>query len=1066
MINVYRSNRLKELARLLADIPEFSGQADPFYSPEIIVPNLDTSRWLQLELAQLNGFAGNLSFMLPAEWQWSQIRRLWPDIPGRLASDPEPMTWTLFRMLMEPDYLSQYALLERYVQARPSAIREGAIFELAGILSSLLDQYQIYRPHMLLEWQEGRTSKKKDEKWQARIWKDLNRRKTASRSGQPEMNRAELVQKTLAAIRNGRLEADREIFVFNPGLIPKPIVDLLKLWGRTAEVHLFVMQTNGKHQSVKEDSHPLISSLGVEAEAQSLLWSFSTEKTKVSESESFFTSVGDDLLHRVQKSIIKNDTGPDISDTASGLRSGLETVRVVSCHSRLREIEALYDFMMERFDSDSSLNPEDILVVTPDLDPYRSAIHAVFGQKEPGLPDIPYHLSRGVSPEESELMRACLQLFDLPESRFEFRSVMDLFLMKPVHEKFGLSPEDAARVRQWMEENHVHWGMDENHRREWGQPGSSHRHTWSAAMKRGWLGQLMALEPGEIYRNTLLYSGVQTASDKEIWAAFSFYLHTLDEFRKKTQYSRPPSKWAEFLENSLSDLFSSDSLESLQSHFINKSLQDLRDTASVAGMDQPIGYSLASNWLKKRISSGGSAGAQFNRGVTFSTMVPVRSIPFRMIAMMGLNEGVFPRKMTSADFDLMQQDPEPTDRNRRNEDRNLFLEAIMAAEDVHYCSFIGRSKTDNEPVPPSPVVSEWIEFLSGFTGLDEKEIVMQIPLTGYSPSAYSESYQAWSDTGYNTAKALRKGERSVNGLYSKKLDLRDSDAGSERVELQNLLSYVSNPLRGFLTERFGARLSGYDDEKQEFGIDGLQRHILFDRIFGWRLHQRDDIDYESVLLGSGILPAGMPGRMELKSLLDSVEQAVSIIKKEGFEPSLRNTSVDVTLSGKQIVGDLQSYSDNLHLDLRVSRKTATALIRGWVSHLILSIANPDAAGESVLICDLKNDPVKITYSKVRNPSGYIQPYLELFEECTSRPVPFYPETVHAYVANLEKGEEQALDKAAEAFEGTGYKYSRAERDDLYSSVMMGTDVSFSDELLDDRFCSLIADMLKHVREEK
>ncbi|PWN07450.1 exodeoxyribonuclease V subunit gamma [Rhodohalobacter mucosus] len=1062
MIHIYRSNRLKEHAGLLAELPELSGHSDPFQSTHIIVPNLDSSRWLKLELARQNGFAGNLSFMLPAEWQWNQIRKLWPDIPTLLPSDPEPMAWALFRMLTDPDYLSQFDLLERYVNSRLSGIRENAIFELAGILSSLFDQYQIYRPHMLLGWQQGSTKKRKDEKWQSRIWKDLNQFKSGSRSDETGLNRAELVQKTISALKNGQIETDRDIYVFNPGLIPKPVAKMLELWGRSSDVHLFLMTSIGQSRSSGQDIHPLISSLGAEAEAQSLLWSFHPEKTRLNENESFLLPEGNELLHLIQRSIVKNEPSPEIDKPADGF----ETVRVVSCHSRLREIEALYDFIMECFDNDSSLSPEEILVVTPDLDPYRSSIHTVFGQTESGLPDIPYYLSKGISSEESELMRAVIQLFDLPESRFEFRSVMDLFMMRPVHTNFGLSPEDAARVKHWMKDNHVHWGLDEDHRREYDQPGSSLYHTWSAAMRRGWLGQLMAPEPGEIYRNALLYPGVQTLSDKEIWAAFSGFLQMLDQFREDAQKERPPSKWVEFLEKSLSDFLSAEAMEAIESHFINKSLQRFKDTVDIAEADRPVSYGIATKWLKKQISSAGSAGAQFNRGVTFTSMVPVRSIPFRVIAMVGLNEGVFPRKMTSADFDLMQLYPDPTDRNRRNEDRNLFLESILAAEDVHYCSFIGRSQADNEPVPPSPVVSEWIAFLSRFTGLEEKKIVTQVPLTGYSPSAYSDGYQAWSDSGYNTAKELRKGGKSINGLYRADVDLSDTFKGDRYIELHKLLNVVSNPIQGFLKEQFGARFSGYDEEKQEFEINGLQRHILFDRLFGWKLHKRTDIDYESVLLGSGILPAGRPGKMEFRGLLDSVEQAVAMIEQAGFEPTLRNISVELTLSGNQIMGDIQSYSDSLYLDLRVARKTAAALIRSWVSHLMFSLLNPENAGESVLITDLKNDPIKIVYSKTENPSELLQPYLELFEECISKPVPFYPETVLTYIENLEKGEDAAREKAARAFEGTGYKYSRAERDNLYTSVMMGTGVSFRDEMLDERYCSLVRDMLQHLREEK
>ena len=399
-------------------------------------------------------------------------------------------------------------------------------------------------------------------------------------------------------------------------------------------------------------------------------------------------------------------------------------------------------------------------------------------------------------------------------------------------------------------------------------------------------------------------------------------------------------------------------MESLQSHAITKGLQELRETSSVASMNQPIGYSLAAEWIKEKISSGGAAGAQFNRGVTFSTMVPVRSIPFRVIALIGLNEGVFPRKMSSPDFDLMQLDPEPTDRNRRNEDRNLFLESIMAAGDMHYCSYIGRSQTDNEPIPPSPVVAEWISYLSKITGLDEKKIIVQAPLTRYSASSFSGIYRGYSELGYQTAKKLSEEGSTISGLYRPDLHLSEDKPESDSIDLEDFRKVVSSPIRGFLNERLGARLFDFDDENREFEFNALQRHILFDRLFGWRIHDRDGIDAESVILGSGILPAGNPGEMELNDLMDSVDQALNVIKDLGFRPEHRSIPVDVLLSGQRLLGDVRSYSSEQNLDFQISGKSARALLRGWINHLAVSCLQPVLAKESVMFCDLKNSPSK------------------------------------------------------------------------------------------------------------
>lgn len=1064
MIRIYRSNCLTELAGILAGLPDFTSHPDPFYSPEIVVPNLDTSRWLKLEVAGLNGFSGNLSFMLPAEWMWNQIRVLYPNLPKKLAADPEPVTWALFDMLLDPETRKRFGILNRYIQSRPDESREKATLELAKMISSLFDQYQIYRPEMLMAWQNGKSgigsgsgAPKGEERWQAELWNDLNTwlKSHFDENDVRSLNRAELYNKAIQAMNTGRLKLQNPLFVFNPGLIPKPIVELMGEVAKHQSVYLFLIQPSP--EPTREDSgNPMVSSLGGESGAVSKLYEFSEAESESTDHFKNRSSSG--LLARIQDSIASNEPLTGQPGSLSG------TVAIRSCHSRNREVEALHDFLLEKFQDDDTLNPEDVLVVTPDLLPYASAIHSVFGTREPGLPEIPYHLAAGESEEAAMLRRTFILLIDIPDSRFEFNKVMELFLMKPVHERFGLSLEDAFRVQSWVDENHVHWGMDPEHRKEWNQPANSDRHTWQSAVRRVWLGYLMAVEAGEVSGNTLLYTGVRSSSDYEIWAAFTAFLNRLNQIRIDAGKTVDPASWCNRVEQWINHILSEGYLQSSHSQFIYKLLRDVRESAETASFRKEVNFGLMQQWMKKKLSAYGTAGAQFNRGVTFSTMVPVRSIPFRVIALIGLNEGVFPRRTGAPDFDLMLQYPDPSDRNRRNEDRNLFLESVLAAVDIHYTSYIGRSHIDNEPLPPSPVVSEWISFLSNLIGLTEDDIVLRVPLTGYSATAFSAQYSAWSDVHFRTAKAFQGISTGANGLYSGNRLPPYRDVDNEYVDLGKMVSRVVHPLRGFVRDRMNAALSDPDEEKQEFEINALERHRIFDRLFKWRLHNREEIDFEQVVWSSGILPAGRPGVMELNELILAVDRAVEAIRKSGFEPEMNHMDVDITTGEFRIQGEIQSYSARRFLDLSASSRSAVNMLQTWVRHLLLSAMYPDKENESALICELKKDPVIVTYAAVNDPEKYLEPLVNLFTDSGEKPVLFFPKTVMAYVENLEKGEDAARKKAALEFEGTGFDYSWPERDDLNSAVMLGSNAELTDEMLDERFCGIISGMLKHTVE--
>ena len=88
----------------------------------------------------------------------------------------------------------------------------------------------------------------------------------------------------------------------------------------------------------------------------------------------------------------------------------------------------------------------------------------------------------------------------------------------------------------------------------------------------------------------------------------------------------------------------------------------------------------------------------------------MRTVPFRVVCLVGMNDTAYPRHDRAPGFDLIAQDPRPGDRTTRDDDRYLFLEALLSARDVFYLSYVGRSIRDNSPIPPSVLVSELLDY--------------------------------------------------------------------------------------------------------------------------------------------------------------------------------------------------------------------------------------------------------------------------------------------------------------------------------------------------------------------
>ncbi|TVQ00267.1 MAG: exonuclease V subunit gamma [Balneolaceae bacterium] len=1035
MIHIISSLSLTELSRKLADDILSVCPVNPLTPHTIIVPNQDTARWLKLFIAEKNGIAANLQFLLPAEWQWKQVRKLYPDLPESLRSDIEPMKWAVFGLLMNPEERSSFPVLERYIRAQGREREETAALQLSSQIASVFDQYLIYRPEMMLRWQNGATGKDDDEVWQSAFWRKLCNRWKSAETRKETLNKAELFANTLDALVSGEISVDENLFCFNIGLIPKPVLSLLKETGKYCHLELFLMQPS---QNLKDPENELLVSFGEDLAQIQRLYQTLGRPEELLADEQF----PDTLLGRIRQSIINNIP---LNNVKSG--TDQESVQIRSCHSPLREVETLHQFLLELFERDDALQPEDILVVSPDIEEYGPFIRAVFDNPEVGQPAIPYHLAS--FRHHNELERALNQLLSVADSRFHFTPVMDFFSMEPVRETFGVSDTAAGMVKRWMQENQVIWGLNSAHRTELGQPADDLQ-TWHTALRRGWLGQWMGETDNYEEFPQLLYQGVQSVSQQEIWAAFSFFLFQLDEIRRQININRSIPEWCEWLQSKLPNFFLEKLKTGTDGMKIMLKIDSLSDYTTLAGCDVKVPFSLFRTEIIKLLESSNAAGARFTGGITFSSMVPVRSIPFRIIALIGLNDQSFPRKQSTPDFDLMARQPRDGERNRKQEDRNLFLESILAAGDVHYCSYIGQSPVDNETIPPSSIVSEWVELVTIASGIDEPQIVKKEALTGFSPSAF-RNRGSFSKNYFLTAQAMHNEEQIVSGLEQAGPLPEPED--QEEILVSDLTRFFKNPPAMFLQKRFGVYFEEPDEEKEEFEAGHLETHILFQKVFGWVASGQADGRIRSLLFESGILPSGWLGEKMVNNLLEHTHTAIQLLREHDFEPNLHHEEISILLNSSVINDSISTYSMEGLLDINPSGASGQNLIQSWIRHLCW--LNNGGSGPSWLLCNLKKgEPKLVRFNDPGNTDELLNVLLQLYKEGQVKPLKFFTNSLVEYSENDDSSREY---KARLAFEGGYNRYG--ERENIFVQSLLGPDVSFSEEFLDERFLAVIDAML-------
>ena len=78
-------------------------------------------------------------------------------------------------------------------------------------------------------------------------------------------------------------------------------------------------------------------------------------------------------------------------------------------------------------------------------------------------------------------------------------------------------------------------------------------------------------------------------------------------------------------------------------------------------------------------------------------MVPMRSVPHRVVCLLGLDDGVFPRLGLVDGDDVLARDPVTGERDIRSEDRQLLLDAIGAATETLVVTYTGANEHTGQP---------------------------------------------------------------------------------------------------------------------------------------------------------------------------------------------------------------------------------------------------------------------------------------------------------------------------------------------------------------------------------
>lgn len=1057
MLNLYYSNKLDYLREMLVEVVRVAPLTDPLAREQILVQSPGMAQWLKLELARAFGIAANVEFPLPASFIWQMFTQVLEDVPAKSPYNKAAMSWQL--MVILPRLLTQeaFAPLRGYLAAEPSGSERAQwrLWQLCQQIADLFDQYLVYRPDWIEQWEQGdglaaELAGVSGQDWQPILWRELVARTLQLAStGYHRANLYEAFIEVLASRPDVTAVLPKRVFVFGISALPPRYVDALRALGERIDVHLFVcnpcrhywgdlldqktlakldqrLKPGTSLTSYQGPANPLLASMG----KQGRDYLYQLLDLDANEISAYAERVDVDqpgLLHRLQQHVLdlvdpsQVPSHPDSSEHKQAIDPEDTSLQIHACHGPVRELEVLHDQLLDLFRQDPSLTPKDVVVMMPDINRYAPAIQAVFGARS----QIPYSISDRSAAQENPLLLSLLALLRLPQARLGASEVLAILEEPAVLARFELNSDAFTRIGQWVQAAGVRWGLDEQFATRFDLPALS-GNSWLFGLRRLLLGYAMG--DGEAVQGILPYAEVE-GQEAQWLGQLAEFIDRLAHWLPVLQTPAPLGEWRQRILDLLDAFYRPSEDDERVLQMVRDLLTGWQQQVQEAGLTDDLTPVLMHALMQDALSRDTGSPRFLAGQVNFCTLMPMRSIPFRQICLLGMNDGLYPRTLLPMGFDLISKASRRGDRSRREDDRYLFLEALLSAEDGLYISYQGFSEQDNTERVPSVLLAELLDYCCQAWRLPadahcaddvsaehlRQHLVRQHPLTPYSREYFYPSAQSGLFTYAKEWLPALQPKPNRGAFIHDKLALPDD--WQDALELAELLRFWREPCSYFLNRRLKVRFTREEwqlCDHEPFELDALARYQLKDELVSEWLAGHAIEDSRQRRLLSGQLPQGGFGDLQLAALERTAAQLAAQLRPWWHEPTTQE--VMLPTEAGLLRGWLTLRGDAL-LVFKPGTLNGRDWLRGWIQHLCLCLMMPDAPRITRLVDENRAwalRPVPEPEAK-----ACLDALMLGWREGMQRPVAFFPKTAWVWAQEWHKSgdETRAADKAEAAFLG-------------------------------------------------
>lgn len=972
MINLYTDISYKNLyANLLKILVEKSHPV--FAETWIVVPNHSAKQWLQKSLARDLGVCAQIRFIMPLSFNWEIIKNVATQEHKINIFSKDVLRWQIYQFLLND---SKYQALKQN-----SAIKN---FSLAEKIAQTLLQYNEEHPEVIAKWDGDVYEVSEQDQWQVEMWLQLQ-------DNLPTKSPVELLElfdpqtdfkqkpaniilfatEQLSSLQKATIlklaqEQDVQFLLTNP--CPDDYWFDIKPEASKARSQLF----NTEVADVIEVGNPLLSSLGFNKMA--LFDAFLQEDINLIERDNHYS--GTNLFQSIKQDIFNLQQEPSKCKTDN-------SIKIHSCHNRKRELEVIKDDILKNLEHDNYLNPEDIIIVAPDINDYVPSIKEVFNQDNSQY--LPFHIDR-VQLADNHYITALMNLLESFKGEMTATVIYQLLSQTPILQKFNINENDLPRIKNWILKSNIRNFYSKQHKYQLGFEAKV-GNTWQFGKNR-WLAGYLA---GNVENIEYLSTFGDIAGQEDIFSGCFDFLDLWYNYYLKVQNTQTPQKWFEiitemcqcFLYNDLSDDFEKKILDQLENKFITQTLESQSEIPLVV-VTAIVEVVITENNFR----------SEGQIGIRFQSWENAFLVDAKLIIILGLNDGEFPKKQIKNDLNIFSKTPARLNKSTRQRDKNLMLTALTESADRLIMTYIGFDSKNNEPQPPSVILAELISYMQQKT--NQQFTIHEHKMHGYHKDYFSGSHSSYNQNHYQLAKSFyhQKNENIQPEVCLNK-------EFQQQISLNDLIKFFTDPLQTFLKNNAEINHTIFEDvllDTETYNPSGLE---------SWKLKQEIFNNGKSTACKTGIISDNKSGQSLINKYDNELKPLINLKK----DKLLKSHIINIPICNIKITGHIEIDEQNSLTSFYPGKASTKYLCKHWIKHL----------------CYLPNQPSFVYFQDksfqflpVENSRELLQFIIEKWQQSFNQPWLFCPP---AYLKINTKGTDVKTKEAyLKSFNEDGFSF--------------------------------------------